>query len=746
MATQTVKRKAARRRVRRQAWLDRRDALIAMVWGRDAAAAESSETRALRVRAHAVAIATFALFAIATTWPVVTRLGTHVPSDGGDALMNYWGYWWVREAIGSGQNPFETPLLYAPYGAPLYLHTLAPLNAVLSLPFQLLFGPTVAYNLLVLLLFVLAAYGAFLLGSHLTGNRAAGMVAGIIYAFGSYQMTHLLGHTNLLATGWIPLTVLCLVRAFETTGRRRTGFAVGVAGGLLALALSDWQYVIFTALMLAFLTIWWAATRRSVAPLVVAACSAALWLLVVAPLLLATLDQLRSGIAETPDPGTAKIYSADVMSFILPAERHVIWGEWAKEARFRLPAPPVEGDVFLGFIPLALGLWALVFDRRRAAPWVLAGLGFAILALGPLLHIRGDWRWDGPNGTLRTIPMPFSLAQELPIVNLVRVPIRFTLMVTLALAALGALAIAQIARRWPTLQRPARAVPLVGLLAMLLVAEHLATPFPLEATTVPQFYCELARSDEQGTILEWPLSFKRARSDFYQTVHGRPIMGGYVARRLAYPVRALPPFRSIPTQADDIYAIPATASNIGPWVLQWSGVRWVVFFRNDPAFNPQDLATFQERYADGGPIYQDAEVIVFRPRSPTGAATMIVGGGGWSEREMLGDTQTPLRWFERSAQFNIWHFGEDMGNFALRFDAWSFHQPRRLEVWVDGQRLGEWRVTETQRFDLPLSLANGPHLVELRSLDPPVSPASVGYSGGDTRPLAFAISNVRLER
>ncbi len=32
--------------------------------------------------------------------------------------MNYWGYWWAREALAQGRNPFFTPLLYAPYGAP----------------------------------------------------------------------------------------------------------------------------------------------------------------------------------------------------------------------------------------------------------------------------------------------------------------------------------------------------------------------------------------------------------------------------------------------------------------------------------------------------------------------------------------------------------------------------------------------------------------------------------------------------
>lgn len=746
MAASTARRRPAQRRRRQRGWLAWRQGLIAAIWAADPTPLASSETIGRRVRAHGLALTCFALLTAIVSWPMVGHFTTAVVSDGGDALQNYWSYWWLGEAILSARNPFETPLLYAPYGAPLYLHTLAPLNGLLSLPLQLLFGTTVAFNALVFFLLVLAAYSAYLLVAHLSGNRGAGLVGGVIFAFGSFHMTHLLGHTNLLTTGWIPLAALCFLRALETSGRRRTGFVLALAVCLLLLALSEWQYVVFTLLLLALLAGWFAATRRSLAPLLIAASGVGLWALAVSPLLIATVGEMRGGLVSPPDAGAARIYSADVMSFILPAERHVVWGEWAAKARLRLPAPPVEGDVFLGFLPLVLGLWALLFARRRAAPWVAIGLIFAVLALGPILHWNGDWRWDGPNGTLRTIPMPYALMQSLPVLNFLRVPIRMSVMVTLALAVLGGLAIAQMARRWPALGRPARAVPLVALLAALLVAEHLAIPFPLEETTVPRFYRDLAASPEQGTILEWPLSFKRARSNFYQTVHHRPIVGGYVSRRLAYPVRAIPPFRDLPDPDSDIYSQPADAQNIGPWVLQWLGVRWIVVYLDDPGYSEQDLVTLQAAHAAGPPIYRDETMVVLRPRPPVGTATAILGGDGWYGPERLSSGKTNIRWFASAAQFTVWHFGSAEASYALRFDAWSFYQPRRLEVWLDGQRLGEWRVVETQRFDLPITLGQGMHRIELRTLDPPISPVAAGLPGTDTRALAFAISNVRLER
>ena len=70
---------------------------------------------------------------------------------------------------------------------------------------------------------------------------------------------------------------------------------------------------------------------------------------------------------------------------------------------------------------------------------------------------------------------------------------------------------------------------------------------------------------------------------------------------------------------------------------------------------------------------------------------------------------------------------------------------RRLEVWYDGQRLGQWTLTDLQQFDLPLALTPGQHRIELRSLDPPARPVDAGV-GPDPRALAFGVTKVALQR
>jgi hypothetical protein len=364
------------------------------VWGVETAEAHTATaTRSWSsiLRWHLLPIGLYTLVAVVATFPLILHLGTHVPSDGGDALMNYWGFWWVREALSSGQNPFVTPLVYAPYGAPLYLHTLNLLNGLISLPIQLLFGLTPAFNFVVFFSLALNGYFAYLLVTHVSNDRVAGFIGGVAYAFSAYHLMHLLGHSNLLSSQWLPAYLLCLLRVLETTDRRRTGFIGLAIVAMILLTLTDWLYVVFAVLLTVIIAVWYAVARRSVAPLVLGAAIGLPWAIVSLPLLIATAAEVSSGITDLPSLGTIRNYSADLLSFGLPSTRHWLFGPLALKVERYDSAPFVEGDVFLGYVPLLLSLCALWFARRRAALWSAIALIFVVLSLGPVLHVDGRW-------------------------------------------------------------------------------------------------------------------------------------------------------------------------------------------------------------------------------------------------------------------------------------------------------------------------------------------------------------------
>lgn len=689
------------------------------------------------------ALITFGLYAIVAlvmTYPLAFKFTTSIPGDAFDAYLNLWSYWWVSHALIALQNPFWTPLLYAPFGAPLYLHTLNPINGVMSLPVQVLAGPVVTYNVVILLSLTLSAFTANLLVAYVCGSRLAGWFGGLIFAFGSYHVTHLLGHANLLASEGLPLYLLLLLLANASAGKQRTLAALGAVLALLFTMLSDWQYVVFAIVATLLFTAYQTIARRSLVPVAIAGAIGAIWFVLALPLIIPTWRELESGIAAAPGAGASFAWSADLVSFFVPSPLQSLWGGLAEQIGGRVGPPANERSIFLGYLPLALAACGLWFNRKGGAYWALLALVAGLLALGPALQVLGESDF-GPAGD--RIPLPYALLDAVPGLNILRVPARFALLVTLSLAVLSGLGIVELGKRLRNLWSPPARVAAIAVLSSALLLEHVAIPFPMTTPHVPRFYTELARSPERGVIYELPFSLKRPASLYSQTVHQRSIVGGYVSRRLNYPLRLFPPFAG-PTGGDITPPI-VDAEAVGAWVLHATDVRWLVVLRQDPQLNQAQVADFLARFAEPEPLFVDKDTAVYRPRPPGPPLNAMRVGDGWFAAERVGPDQTPMRWFSTAGTLHVWALDDKPQVLRLRFDAATFYTPRRLRVSVDRSVLGEWLVADIQRFDIPFTLTPGLHTITLEAVEPPVTPSSVKY-GIDGRLLSFAIMNVRLER
>jgi hypothetical protein len=125
-------------------------------------------------KSHLLALAGYLLLTIAMTWPATRYFTGGIPGDGFDGWQNYWNLWWVKQALlVLGSNPYFTHLLDAPTGVSLLFHTLNIFNGLWTLPIQLNFGLAAAYNSVVLLSFVLAGFGGYLLSLY-TLSRLCG--------------------------------------------------------------------------------------------------------------------------------------------------------------------------------------------------------------------------------------------------------------------------------------------------------------------------------------------------------------------------------------------------------------------------------------------------------------------------------------------------------------------------------------------------------------------------------------------
>ena len=217
----------------------------------------------------------------------------------------------------------------------------------------------------------------------------------------------------------------------------------------------------------------------------------------------------------------------DVLAYAVPSPIHALWG--ARTERWLLP--PVQ-DAFPELVAscavtLLVALW--LSHRRKALPamWIgFTGL-FASLSLGPFIHVAGV-------NTL--VPGPWAVLRYVPVIGLARSPSRFALVAGLGVAMLAAAAV----EAWPR-RLSARAGTAAWLMALLCAFELIPGGRPLYPAAAPRALASLTgqAADERERVLFLPTGIRDGTSSvgdfsastlFFQTAHGRPLLGGYLSR------------------------------------------------------------------------------------------------------------------------------------------------------------------------------------------------------------------------
>ena len=105
--------------------------------------------------------------------------------------------------------------MWSPHGFSLAGSTAVIGAAFLSLPLTILFGPVAGYNIVMILLPVLAAFSMFILLKHITKERLfPAMLGGYVFGFSGYMINQMSSHMHLVLVFLIPLMVyLFLLKA-----------------------------------------------------------------------------------------------------------------------------------------------------------------------------------------------------------------------------------------------------------------------------------------------------------------------------------------------------------------------------------------------------------------------------------------------------------------------------------------------------------------------------------------------------
>jgi len=456
----------------------------------------STQTRSLASVAMRVPPAVLAL-AVCTGLAVVLFAGawarptkTFIGGDG-DPQLFVWNLVWQPFGLTHGPHrPLFTKYIDYPVGVNLMWNAWMVAPSLVLWPVTTVFGPILAYNLMLTLGMSLSGWCAFLALRQLGSSVAASLVGGLLYEFSPYMLPQIGGHPHVGVAIFPPLVLMLLHHICVLQKRRAV-----VMGGLLGLAaavqlLTGEELLATTAMMGVFGVLVLVVLRRRevrqrtayVARAI--GSSAAVFLVLAAyPLKVQyTGPQQVHGILQTPNT-----FVNDLYAFVIPN----VWQHFAPSAAINVNAHftgnMAETNAYLGFpLLLSVPIMALILRRHSVAVWAtIMTLIAVVLSLGPELHA---------NGRLTGIQLPWSLiGNRAPLWNII--PSRLMVFGYLGIAILVALF---MDAAW----RSGGARRVTGLLAMAFALAPLvpAYPYPTFEPPLPSFFTAGAQEIPEGSV------------------------------------------------------------------------------------------------------------------------------------------------------------------------------------------------------------------------------------------------------
>jgi hypothetical protein len=212
---------------------------------------------------------------------------------------------------------------------------------------------------------------------------------------------------------------------------------------------------------------------------------------------------------------------------------HTLTGNVAQSLVGSLAIDLVEQSAWVGLIALFAIWWSRpIVATERWRMWAALGIVFTLLAAGPFLRFAG---------VDTGLPMPWAFLRYVPVLSNARIPGRALVVVALAVSVLLAFALTGL-RRWP------RIIVLAALTIEMSVA-----PVPLYMLPQMDAVDRTLRDDPGAAVVaELPTGVRDGFGDVgrfdhralvHQMHHGKPLIGGFVARlspRVAEAYRAGP--------------------------------------------------------------------------------------------------------------------------------------------------------------------------------------------------------------
>ncbi|MFH0861371.1 MAG: hypothetical protein V1921_09235 [Candidatus Altiarchaeota archaeon] len=556
------------------------------------------------------------------TYPVPFRINDGFAGFHGDTTITQWTMWWMKYALTHGINPNYSDHIFHPAGINLAYSEAGYLYSLVSVPLQLIWDLTTAYNIIWILTFYVSALSMYAFSYYLTRDRTVSFVIGLAFAFQPFRAHHSLYHLNLLNTQWIPLFVLYLIRTVRET--RMTNPLI--AGIILAFtALSTNQYVMF---LFIFSVIWLSAEflkkpgsildRGLITRFAVLLFTS---LIITVPIRYPTIEAyyqtpLETGMSEN------MMFSMDLNHYKRPLKIHPLFGTESQIMpdffRGTWLMDPIGSGSSRGYLGYALMLAAAlgVLTRfRDSAIWLALAVIFLVLSLGPVLHVGGETRVFGRDEII--LPYAF-LYEHIPLVSAFRTPDRFVLMLFFSLSVAGCYGMAEVRKTFDRgrIWRIRLGTVAVMILAAIMMLEYTVVPFPMQNRIEHhQIYYQMRDEVGDYAILDIPLGIG-GEYLYHQPVHEKKLVFGYASHLTPADHNNLMAFLNTRELATLDGRIPNTGRPLiveTQSFLRMYGLRYVIihkrYYQNITQL--QNLRAYSDTVL-GQPYLEDNDLIVYR--------------------------------------------------------------------------------------------------------------------------------------
>ena len=472
-------------------------------------------------RRTALAAALCLLLAVMHTWPLATSPGTLSRNDNADAELNEWILAWVAHQLPrSPAHLFDSNIFYPERDTLAFSEPLiAP--ALMGAPLQWLgASPVFTFNIVLLLGFALTAWAGYTVAFEWTGDRAAGMLAGSMFAFNTHTMTRL-AHVQGIHAWGLPLALLSADRLLV---HARWRDAAWLALWMTAMAYTSGYLIVFAAVMVGVILIarvadWW---RRPGRTIMLFGAATAMATIAVIPVYLPYRRVAKLGLVRSIE--SVSDFSATLTGY-LAAAGTIHFNTWSGP----LWKNPVDG-FFPGFVVIALAMFAIyramvsragenapateishTLTRRRVVMLVAIAVTGMVLSLGTRTPVYG---W---------------LYHVFPPMQGLRAAARFGNLFLLGMAVLSAFGMVALRRRLHG--RTALAVG-IGLVALANLESLRAPLHYTRFDGIPAIYSLLAAEPGRVILAEVPFYppngvFQNGRYVLNSTAHWRRLMNGY---------------------------------------------------------------------------------------------------------------------------------------------------------------------------------------------------------------------------